>query len=168
MFYILLIIFLVCTVLFFSMKGVAMTMFSGKEEGVVLFSPMEGKLTIEGKLAAGIKIVRWLIWKDNEGEKEEFYTNENGNFSIPIKKDLVKLSPLSQFVMSQTILAYHEQKEIPIWVKSKRSKVEFGELGGKPKNFRCELTKKRTRIENDDGLFSTSCKWDSIERKGEE
>ncbi len=153
--------------LFFLMKGVAISMFSGKEEEVVIFSPMDGKLTFEGKPVAGVKIVRWLIWKDNEGEKETFYTDENGDFSIPIKKDIVNLSPLTQFVMSQTILVCYEQKEIPIWVKSKRSKNEFGELGGKPKNFRCELTEKRARVENDDDLFSTSCKWDSIEIKGE-
>lgn len=162
MLYITLCVMSIFIVLFFSMKGTAMSIFSSKEEDVVVFSPMQGKLTYEGKPAAGVKIVRWLIWKDNDGEKETFYTNDKGEFNIPIKTDRVKLSAIATFVMSQTLLVYYNDDEIPIWVKSKRDKTLYGELGGQPVNLHCELTTKRKRIENDDGLFSTSCVWDSI------
>ncbi len=49
--------FIFFTTLVFSNKGVAMSMFSANEEEVVLFSPIEGRVTFEGKPAAGAKIV---------------------------------------------------------------------------------------------------------------
>jgi hypothetical protein len=40
-------------------------------------------------------------------------------------------------------------------------------LGGSPKNLRCELTDDLNRVETDDGLLGTVCKWDAIEKQGE-
>ena len=47
-----------------------MSLFSRTD--VVLFSPMEGKMTFEGKPAVNAKIVRTVIWKGDEGETDIF------------------------------------------------------------------------------------------------
>jgi hypothetical protein len=154
-------------VLFFSMKGATMTIFSGKEEEVVLFSPMEGTLTFEGKPVADAKIVRLVRWKDSSGESDTFSTNVNGEFYLPIKKATVRIGPLSEFVMSQSIHVFYNGTETQIWGRSKRSTELYGELGGKPKNFRCDLADEVEYKDVADGLFGTSCKWDSIEKRGE-
>ena len=138
-------------------------MFSKAEEEVVIFSPMEGSITLNGDPVPNAKIERWLKWKDEEGEKDYFSTDENGHFSIPVKKDIVKLSTISTFVMAQEVRVFIDDDKYDIWSLAKRSKVEFGELGGKPANFRCELTDDLVRVEVDDGLLGTSCKWDSID-----
>ena len=139
-------------------------MFSKAEEEVVIFSPMEGLITLNGEPVPDAKIERWLKWKDEEGEKDYFVTDKQGRFSIPIKKDVVTLSTISQFVMAQEVRVFVDGVEYPIWILSKGSKVIFGELGGVPVNFRCELTDELVRVEVEDGLLGTSCKWDLIDK----
>jgi hypothetical protein len=161
MLYVLLIVtFLV--VLFFSMKGATMTIFSGKEEEVVLFSPMEGKLTFEGKPAADAKIVRSLKWKGEVVETDTFHANQKGEFDIPSKKDTIKISPLTQFVVQQDIFVYFKEKKYHVWDMGKLSKLEYGELYGRPINLHCELTEEMIGVDVLFGLLETSCKWDSI------
>jgi hypothetical protein len=149
----------------FSTKGAAMSLLFGTE--VVLFSPMEGKLTFEGKPAAHAKITRTIIWKGGEGETDTFYATENGEFTLPIKKTRTRIPLLAEFVLTQELNVFYEGKEFFVWFKAKQDLSEYGELGGKPHNFRCELTDNRVGLEDFNGLFSTSCKWDSIEKRGE-
>lgn len=160
--YLLIVTFLMISL--YSMKGVAMSLLFGTE--VVLFSPMEGKITFEGKPAANAKITRTIIWKGDEGETDTFYTSENGEFKLPIKKTRVRIPLLAEFVLTQELDVFYAGKEFSIWVKAKQDLEEYGELGGRPINFRCELTDKRVRLEDFNGMFGTSCKWDSIETRG--
>ena len=148
----------------YSMEGGSMSLLFGTE--VVLFSPMEGVITYEGKPASNAKITRRIIWKGDEGESDTFYTSDNGEFSLPIKKDKVRIPLLGEFVLTQELSVFYEGQEFFIWVKGKQDLGEYGELGGRPINLRCELTDKRIRLENFGGLFGTSCKWDTIEKQG--
>lgn len=138
-----------------------MSMLFGKE--VVLSSPLEGTLTFDGKPAANAEIIRILKWKDDVGETESYFANEQGHFSLPLKKAKVRIPPLAEFVISQTILVRHEGQEIQIWGRTKRGTEIYNELGGRPVNFRCELTDEIEFIDVSDGLFGTSCKWDNLE-----
>ena len=149
----------------YSMKGVAMSLLLGTE--VVLFSPLEGKITYEGKPAANAKIVRLVRWKDDAGETDIFHTTENGEFNFPIKKAKVRIPMLAEFVISQEVTVFYKGGEFDIWLKSTTDIDEYGGLGGQPKNLRCELTDEAEHQENFNGLFSTSCKWDLIIKKGE-
>ena len=161
--YLMIISFLIISL--YSMKGVAMSLLFGTE--VVLFSPMEGKITFEGKPAANAKIIVHVFWKDDVGEKEEFQTNENGEFNIPIKKTKVRIPPLAEFVVTQQVSVIFKSESFVIWSKATSGTDEYGGLGGNPKNVRCELTEKRKKQENFSGLFSTSCRWDLITTKGD-
>jgi hypothetical protein len=152
-------------ILLYSTKGVSMSFFSGTD--VVLFSPMEGKMTFEGKPAAGAKIVRTIIWKGDEGETDIFYTSEDGTFTLPIKRANVRIPMLAEFVLTQEVSVFYADQEFTIWVKRKEELGKYGELNGKPTNFRCELTDEEVYLEDFNGLFTTSCKWDSIEKQGE-
>lgn len=154
--YLLIISFLIISL--YSMKGAAMSLLFGTE--VVLFPPMEGKITYEGKPAANAKIIVHVFWKDEIGEKEEFHTNENGEFSIPIKKTKVRIPPLAEFVVTQQVSVNFNENDFTIWSKATSGTDEYGGLGSNPKNVRCELTDKRKKQEDFNGLFSTSCKWD--------
>ena len=151
--------------LIYSMKGAAMSLLFGTE--VVLFSPMEGKITYEGKPASNAKIVVHVLWKDDIGEKQEFFTNEKGEFSLPIKKAKVRIPPLAEFVVTQQITVIFDGKDYVIWSKANFGTDEYGGLEGYLKNVQCELTEKRVRQENFNGLFSTSFKWEKTILKGE-
>ena len=142
-------------------------MFSKAEEEVVIFSPMQGQITLNGKPVSNARIERYLKWKDEEGERDYFETDGDGFFQLSIRKDIVTLSAFSTFVMSQEIRVYVDDNEYLIWTMGKGSTVKFGELGGRPVNFRCELNDKPVRVEVTDGLLGTSCKWDSIDKQGD-
>lgn len=140
-----------------------MSLFSRTD--VVLFSPMEGKMTFEGKPAVNAKTVRAIIWKGDDGETDIFYTAEDGTFKLPIKRTKVRIPLLAEFVLTQEISVFYNEQEFTVWVKHKQDLGEYGELGGKPKNLRCELTDENVYIEGFGGTFTTPCKWDSIEKQ---
>ncbi len=142
-----------------------MSFFSHPEKEVVISSPFEGKITFKGEPATGAKVLRTLTWKDEKGETDTTMTDGQGYFKLPIVKDKVTVSKLTQFIMSQTIRVFYNGQEYVIWTMGKGSTENYGELGGKPVNFRCELTNDRERIEVEDGLLGTVCVWDSIELK---
>ena len=66
---------------------------------------------------------------------------------------------LKLFVGYQDIYVHYCGEKYHIWVMSKRDKGAFGELGGEPGNFRCELTAELERVEVDRGAV---CRWDSL------
>lgn len=134
---------------------------------VVLFSPMEGTITYEGEPVANARIVRLVKWKDNVGETESFYTDEHGYFHLPLKKAKVRIPPLAEFVISQSIFVHHGEQEFQVWGRTKRGIDLYDELGGRPVDLRCELTDEVDYIDVPDGLFGTSCKWQAIEKQGE-
>jgi len=145
------------------MEGLAMSLFSRTD--VVLFSPMEGRMTFEGQPAANAKIVRTIIWKGDAGETDVFYTAEDGTFKLPIKRAKVRLPLLAEFVLTQEVSVFYKDQEIPLWFRHKQDLNKYGELFGKPVNFRCELTDENVYIEGFGGTFTTPCKWDSIEKQ---
>ena len=139
-----------------------MSLLSHPEEEIVVSSPFEGRITFKGEPAAGAKVVRKLKWKDEEGDTDSVMTDGDGNFSLPIVTDKVTISKITQFVMSQVISVYYNGEETVIWNMGKGSKEKYGELGGKPVNFRCELTDADTPSRLDDALLVTKCKWDGV------
>ncbi|MDZ7924874.1 MAG: DUF6795 domain-containing protein [Marinagarivorans sp.] len=102
-----------------------------------------------------------------EGRNHIFYTSEDGTFKLPIKRAKVRLPMLIEFVLTQEMSVFYKGQEFLIWGIRKNDLDEYGELGGRPKNFRCELTDEAVYIEDFSSLFATSCKWDSIEKQGE-
>ena len=138
-------------------------MFFRDPEEVVIASPLNGHITFQGQPAAGATVTRHLAWKDEAGEKETTVTDEGGYFEFAVKTDVVKISKITQFVMSQEIYVNYQDTEYLIWTIGKGSKELYGELGGKPVNFRCELTDEPVRVEVKNGLLGTSCKWDAVE-----
>lgn len=143
-------------------EGVSMSFFSKTEEEVVLFSEMKGHITLNAKPVKGAVIERWIKWKDEDGEKDYIETDNNGYFVFNEIKVKAKLSPLSQLVVTQELTVLYESERFIIWSMGKLSKEQFGELGGAPVNLRCELNDEQVRVEVDNGLLGTSCKWDSI------
>jgi len=151
-----------------TVEGASMSLFSKEKHEVVVSSPFEGVITYKGKPAAGAKVERTLKWKDEDGEKDSVETDLDGRFFLPIVEDTVSLSPITQFVMGQEIKVYFNNEEYLIWTIGKDSRVIYGELGGVPKNLRCELTDELVAVDVEDALLGTSCKWDAINKENQE
>jgi len=130
---------------------------------VVVSSPLEGILTINGKPASDIKIERKLSWHDKSESVEDFVvTNSQGHFTLPLVKKSIKISNLVHFVVSQEINAIHNGEKVLIWYMGKSSKIEFGELGGEPVNLKCELSSDEIVTRDYKNPLMTRCTWDSL------
>jgi len=136
--------------------------FFSKEE-VVLFSPMEGVITYEGQPAEGAEVVRQVTWKNDETRTDRSEADENGQFSFPVITDSDRQVLPTQFVAHQRVYVNYRGEEYVIWMMGKISTDLYGELGGKPSNFRCELTSDLRRVEGPYSGLGTMCKWDEIE-----
>ena len=142
--------------------GGTASMFFRDPEQVVIASPLSGHITYNGTPAAGATVTRHLVWKDEAGEDETTVTDETGYFELPVKTDVVKISKISQFVMSQKIYVDYQGREYLVWAMGKGSKEMYGELGGEPVNLSCELTADDTPMRLEDALLVTKCRWDSL------
>ena len=142
--------------------------FGGEKKEAVLFSPLEGKLTFNGKPASGAKIKLWLAWKDQEGESEYFTADNEGNFSIPKKTVVYKQNALQQMSVGQMMTVEFNDQEYLIWRGGKSSTHLYGELGGRPENVVCELTKEELDAHLDSALVKTRCEWESLNTEMEE
>lgn len=136
--------------------------FGGKEVNAVLFSSLDGRITLDGKPASNAKIKLWIKWKDQQGETFIYTADENGVFSIPEQLATYKENALAQIVITQEITVEYLGESYLVWTLSKTNTHEFGELGGKPSNLVCELTNDLEPIRTDSVLMGTVCHWDAI------
>lgn len=131
-------------------------------ENVVLFSPLEGTLTFESKPAAEAKITRRLTFNESVSITDTFYANEQGEFNIPAKNEIVRISPMRPLAIQQVINVEYGNNHFSIWRMHKFTKALYGELGGKPVEVKCELTDPHSDINVTEGYLHTSCKWSSV------
>ncbi len=126
---------------------------------VCLFSKISGVITLNGKPAAGAKLVRTA---DRDGTKtDETVTDENGFFEFPamFERTITKHLPM-EFVASQEILVHYEGKEYEMWSGVKRKREENSESRGKPLDVKCELSNEMKRIKVNGSPISSLCTWD--------
>lgn len=155
----LLVVVLLTTLAF---EGVSMSLFSKEEEEIVLFSEMKGHITLDGKPVKGAVIERWIKWKDKDGEKDQYTTDDRGAFYLPTIKVNTKLPSFSQLVITQELKVIHNNANYNIWALSKMNKNEYSELDGKPVDFRCELTKEEKSFRFKNSYLLTNCEWNEI------
>lgn len=136
--------------------------FGGKEVNAVLFSSLNGRITLDGKPASNAKIKLWIKWKDQQGETFIYTADENGVFSIPEQLATYKETALAQIVITQEITVEYMGESYLVWTLSKTNTHEFGELGGKPSNLVCELTNDLEPLRTDSTLMGTVCRWGVI------
>ena len=75
--------------------------FGGPKVEATLFSPMEGKITLNGMPAAGAKLCLYIAWNDTKGETFEYLTDDSGYFKIPRHSAVYRQTILAQLVISQ-------------------------------------------------------------------
>lgn len=137
-------------------------LFKGEKNEAVLFSPLEGKITFEGKPASGATLKLWTSWKDQVGETDLYTTDINGFFAIPAKIIEYKSNPLAQISIGQMITVEYNGMEYIIWKAGKSSTTLYGELGGRPENVTCELTKEEMDTHLESSLLETLCVWSNL------
>lgn len=113
----------------------------------VLFSEVHGVVLHHGKPVPNAVVTRHFNfgWTDEE-KTESMKTNKDGTFYFPaIKRFSLATSIIPhEPSVSQIIKIHHDEKEYIAWHLNKHNYDENGELGGKPINLICELTKEPT------------------------
>ena len=136
-----------------------------QKKSYVIASPLIGVLKNNGEPLSEVKIKRKLTWNDNqEGIFQEFATDKNGNFSLPLHEEAFSMSSLVEFVAQQKVWVIHEGEEVLIWLSSNRNGKLYGETADIDiGTVNCELTDEFARVFGENqSLLGTKCRWDSI------
>lgn len=137
--------------------------FGGPKVEAILFSPMEGQVTLNGEPAAGARLSLYIAWKDKKGETFEYFTDESGFFKIPRHSVVYRQTILAQLVIAQKITVEYKGTSYDVWVFSKMEPADFTELDGQPINLVCELTNSERIIRGNRSLGGTLFTWSSLE-----
>ncbi len=115
---------------------------------MVIFSPVNGRVLLNGAPVAGAAIEReWKwAWKDETGS-DRATTSHEGQFSLPLVEQGSFLGSFLPHTPSvrQTILIKHEGKTYKAWMFDKEDYKLNGELQGKPIRITCRLESQPVR-----------------------
>ncbi|WNO08050.1 DUF6795 domain-containing protein [Teredinibacter sp. KSP-S5-2] len=125
---------------------------------VCLFSGFTGQITFEGKPLSNVRVKRNYSF-ENKRTEEETTTDDQGYFTFESAWAKTRAPFIAQFVAEQNIYVYFQGEEYHIWTAGKMAEEEFGEFGGEPESFACELTEEQYAPELEIGLVYTNCRW---------
>ncbi|MGH1485611.1 MAG: DUF6795 domain-containing protein [Cellvibrionaceae bacterium] len=134
-----------------------------KKELAYPFSGFSGQLLFNGEPAANAKITRvYELESKKELQKDEVVADQQGRFSFDAITVQYRTPVLGafEFLSHQDVIVEYKGEEYQIWGGGKFNKDEYAEFGGKPNNFRCELTEDIRRVEIEKGVYGTNCHWD--------
>lgn len=135
------------------------------EEKYVISSPLSGVLVREGKPLVNSKIVRRLSWSGNEqGVVDEFYTDGEGNFTIPVHEENLSLGKLTEFVGTITLYLDKVDDDNFFYHSSKRSAEIYSDTKEPLQELVCDMAQEEALVEvSRVGIFSR-CKWEGISK----
>ena len=138
-------------------------MFSeSKKETYVIFSPMHGMLMKDGQPLPNTKIIRRLRWNGNdEGLVEEFASDENGRFSLPIHEEVLELG-LTQFVAKAELEALVGAEHFEFWYSSKLDPEIYTETAGELEDLKCDVNLKENAIPTSPVAILAKCSWKNM------
>lgn len=129
----------------------------------VIFSPMQGVLLQDGKPLANTKIIRKLAWNGNEdGVVEEFVTDENGYFSLPVYEQELSLGMLNQFVGKADLEFETPTQRDYLWTSSKFFPEIFAETDGELEDLVCDIASEEIAVPMGPTSILTRCRWKNI------
>lgn len=131
-----------------------------KEETYVIASPLSGVLLRDGKPMANTRLLRRLTWNGNEeGILQEFRTDAEGRFELPVHEEGLSLNFLTQFVSHSEVYVEEVSDEHLVWYSPKLMPEMYGETGGELKELRCDLSSEERVVNMEYSNLLTKCRW---------
>lgn len=129
-------------------------------EKFVISSPLNGILVREGEALPNTKIIRRLTWSGNdEGIVDEFITDDNGNFNIPVHEELLTIGKLTEFVGTVTLYIKSIDDENFFYHSTKRSAEIYSDTKEPLQELVCDMAHDEALVDiSRVGIFSR-CKW---------
>ena len=138
------------------------------KKSYVIASPMEGTLMKDGKPLAHAKIIRSLSWNVNDREVvQEFVTDEQGRFSLPVHEEQFSIGRFTQFACSTFLDVEVEGERFEFWYNNKFDGEIYGETGGRHLDeLVCDLSNEELRFRPGNAL-TTVCRWTDMPEESE-
>ena len=132
-------------------------------EKYVIFSPLKGVLVQNGTPLPRVKIIRNLSWNGSDGGvKEEFYTDENGHFSLPIREENLSLNMLDQFVAKADLEYELNGEKHYLWSSSKFFPEIYTETDGPISGLICDISMEEIPVPMGPTSILTLCRWENM------
>jgi len=112
----------------------------------VIWSPMTGRVTLNGQPAAGAVLVRNFVWEwKDEAGSDQTVTNAAGEFSLPAIERSTLLGSLlpHQPVIKQAMVIEYKGVKYKAWNFHKMDYTINSENGDRPINVTCRLEAER-------------------------
>ncbi|TLM77030.1 DUF6795 domain-containing protein [Microbulbifer harenosus] len=139
-----------------------------KEETYVIASPLSGVLLRDGKPMPNARLLRRLTWNGNEeGVVQEFRTDEEGRFELPVHEEGLSLNFLTQFVAKSTVYVASEADENMIWYSSKLTPELNSEIENPVVGLTCDMADDEVIVHGRESSvpnIMTRCRWSSMKK----
>ena len=114
----------------------------------------------DGEPLPNAKIIRRLKWNGNEdGLVEEFVTDSQGRFSLPMHEEELSLGMLNQFVASADLEIETENGRDYLWTSSKFFPEIYTETNGKVAELVCDINVEEIAVPMGATSILTKCRW---------
>ena len=137
-------------------------MAEGSRTNPCLFSAISGTITLNGKPAAGAKLIRTTGKAHTHGQLvDDTTTNDQGQFEMPGVFErvlLAKFLPM-EFVAAQEIVVEYDGVTYKMWAGVKREREVNSESSGRPLVVACELTDEPKSVSVGGGFVNSICEW---------
>jgi hypothetical protein len=138
---------------------------SSKDTLRVTSSPLNGQILKAGIPVSNAKIIRKVQSNATEPEwlVDEFQTDENGFFSIPVKEEFYSLNMVTQFVSSTRLDVEIDGELHNFWFNAKYKDSLFAENGEvEIEGLVCDLENQKIRVSQVYAAVLTKCRWSNM------
>ncbi|MCP4291514.1 MAG: hypothetical protein GY780_06735, partial [bacterium] len=108
-------------------------------------------------------IIRTLFWngidEDKQKLEQEFSTDDEGHFSLPIHEDQMALGMLTQFVSSTALEAGIDGQKVFLWYSKNFEGNIYAETEGPISNLVCDIDNEEMRVASNQTNITTVCRW---------
>lgn len=129
----------------------------------VISSPLEGVLMNGDQPLSNATITRRLRWNGNEeGLVQNFTTDEQGRFSLPVHEEELILGMFNQFVAKTDMSVEIDGVNYDIWYSTKFEPEVFAETGSQAQELVCDIAAVEVTVRPGISKISTICRWKNM------
>jgi hypothetical protein len=137
----------------------------GKKElkNYYISSPLKGLLVKDGIPMANAKIIRHLVWNGNEdGIRDEIFTDENGYFDISAHQEALSLSAMTQFVGAISLFVESESEDNCVWYSAKYTPENYSDIEKPLTGLVFDLGREENGVDIGDSSVLIRGSWDNM------